>query len=503
MLYSLSRRPIAAKIAMARKLAETRGAAAGRGYTPRVETLVGLAVFLGAMCFCAKAIDEERGLHVDAPGMRDGGEVREFDVRLRNQSLRNDLEGGDGENVTAVAAGAELRNASSEADSPRENDVSAEWINGMAPPMAKAIDGMYSGLDDGEANIAFFLQVSTNTMPLVERLLRRLWHQDNIFAIHLDAKVPDWDANRLIALVAADPKYTNVHFIEREPITYKGVTMLLNTLSAIEFLLQKNARWDYFINVSGADYPLVTVQHMRKLLGQPQLVGRNVSFLQLAPDKRFWSEMQHSRFDHIFYDTALGFRRDVEHRLVETWTPHPIAEELGLEFVQAEAWVTIHRSFCKFSTRSAFARRLLVLLSNMQDPEEHFFPMLAWNSPKHNETLAHHALRSIYWSFRGQKSGQHPFVVDERDENGSYPFWGERISKSPAFFLRKFRFPDSSLMDLIDKHKSGAHMDADVDSVAKSFSVVRSMLLCLGDVDRHRYMDRVVGCFKGGNLRKK
>jgi hypothetical protein len=41
-------------------------------------------------------------------------------------------------------------------------------------------------------------------------------------------------------------------------VTYRGPTMLTTTLHAVAVLLRLRRRWDWFINLSASDYPLVT-----------------------------------------------------------------------------------------------------------------------------------------------------------------------------------------------------------------------------------------------------
>lgn len=44
-------------------------------------------------------------------------------------------------------------------------------------------------------------------------------------------------------------------------VTYRGPTMLATTLHAMAILL-RNWKWDWFINLSASDYPLVTQDGM-------------------------------------------------------------------------------------------------------------------------------------------------------------------------------------------------------------------------------------------------
>jgi hypothetical protein len=41
-------------------------------------------------------------------------------------------------------------------------------------------------------------------------------------------------------------------------VTYRGPTMLTTTLHAVALLLRLRRRWDWFVNLSASDYPLVT-----------------------------------------------------------------------------------------------------------------------------------------------------------------------------------------------------------------------------------------------------
>lgn len=352
------------------------------------------------------------------------------------------------------------------------------------------------------ADIAFFLQLSESSVKMAPRLIDRLWHERNIILIHVDAKAPEKMVNDFKSRYSDKGKYSNIHFLPRESITYMGVTMILNTLSAVEYLLSLDQHWDYFINISGSCYPTVSVQNMRKILGQPRVLKQKVSFLQIAPNIKFWGDLKQSRFDLVFHDPAIGLAPGAakETKLLETNGQHPLKDQLGIRFVHSEAWVTVHRSLATTAVRGSFARRLLVLLSNMKDPEEHFWPTLAWNVPELNRTLAHHAMRSVYWNLHGKFSGQHPYTIDQhREPNGDYSFW-PKVKASPAFFVRKFSTPDSELMNMIDKYKSGVHPQPSMTSVQSSLKEVIYMTMCHADIERHWNSHLIVPCFKGGNL---
>jgi hypothetical protein len=54
-------------------------------------------------------------------------------------------------------------------------------------------------------------------------------------------------------------KVGNVYMITKaNMVTYRGPTMVANTLHACAILLKRSKDWDWFINLSASDYPLVT-----------------------------------------------------------------------------------------------------------------------------------------------------------------------------------------------------------------------------------------------------
>lgn len=364
------------------------------------------------------------------------------------------------------------------------------------PPYQQFDDSVY-------ADVCFFLQLSESSIKLAPRLLRRVWHPDNVIIVHIDTKVNDSLVLEFNNSIASADARGNVHMLHRETVTYAGISLLLNTLNAMEFALQLEQTWDYFINLSGSDYPLVSVDNIRNILGQPRILLQRVSFVQLCCGPQFWAKLKRYRFHLVFLDSALGLapsvpgssvhgRRTQVKRLKQ---PRPkSASNLDVQFVHSEAWVIAHRIMVHKATRSAYARRLLALLTNSFDPEEHFFAMLMWNT-KLNRTTARQSLRKVFWNVKGKKAGQHPFFVDVlKSDDGDYLLW-KHISRAPDFFTRKFKHQDSQLMDRIDAKLSGVAPERKNEtSVRRMLARVRTHAMCLADIERHWFSSSFNPC---------
>jgi len=115
--------------------------------------------------------------------------------------------------------------------------------------------------------IAFLISGSAGDASALRRVLLALYHPRNRYILHLDAEAPDSDRRDLAAGLAAHPvlaSAANVRVVDRANlITYRGPTMVANTLHAAAAFLWGHAGaggsdWDWFINLSASDYPLVT-----------------------------------------------------------------------------------------------------------------------------------------------------------------------------------------------------------------------------------------------------
>lgn len=329
-----------------------------------------------------------------------------------------------------------------------------------------------------QVNIAYFIQVSESNLPLVPRLLLRLYHPQNQYILHFDRKIPTSLVLPMVRQFTRNSTYIankNVRIMDREMITYRGVTMILNTLDAIQQLLSQSSSWEYFINLSGSDYPLVSPVMQRRLLALPFVQDRHANFFTVSPMHR-WASAEEYRFRKVAVDQGLAGDdvplEDSHLRILRS--DSPLRGRLRFAYARGEAWMILTRSACKFLVQSALARKLLLTFANSQDPSEHYYVSLFWNHPVLNATVVPHSLRTVYWNLNGRPSGQHPYVIDSLFNatpiNDPSSIWG-RLKLSPHFFARKFSIPDSSVLDLVDDNLNG--LGKNINRTAVSASLLR------------------------------
>ena len=110
--------------------------------------------------------------------------------------------------------------------------------------------------------LAYLISGSKGDLDRLWRTLRALYHPRNIYVVHLDLESPASERLELALRVANDTVLStvgNVHVVEKaNMVTYRGPTMVASTLHACAILLKESKEWDWFINLSASDYPLVT-----------------------------------------------------------------------------------------------------------------------------------------------------------------------------------------------------------------------------------------------------
>jgi len=328
-----------------------------------------------------------------------------------------------------------------------------------------------------EVDLAYFVQVSAANVALLPRLMAAIYHPDNAYAVHFDVKVEaavvadtlDKVGSALAALAtegapserqqgnsikAQRTKVTlpeNVLVMDRTPVTYRGITTVLNTLEGMSALLgytrpaadrlsravadAERPPWTYFINLSASDYPLLSATATRRLLGRPDVAARQANFITLHPRTQ-WATATRNRYRRLVVDSGVGVlgatNTDphlpaVATAVHPTSVVHPLWAKGGARpsttdaappalLAKGGAWMIITRPFVTYATSSSDARRVLVAMANGLSSSEHFFPTLLLQ-PSWRDSVLPHALRAVYWDpdrTHGAAAGimQHPNTID-------------------------------------------------------------------------------------------
>ena len=109
---------------------------------------------------------------------------------------------------------------------------------------------------------AYLISGTKGDVNSIKRLLKAIYHPRNHYLLHLDREVTHNERATLGRFVKQSSPFReggNVHVVGKaNVVSYKGPSMIAATLHGVAILLRYSEHWDWFINLSAADYPLVT-----------------------------------------------------------------------------------------------------------------------------------------------------------------------------------------------------------------------------------------------------
>lgn len=145
--------------------------------------------------------------------------------------------------------------------------------------------------------IAYFIMVH-HKPEVFKAMFQKIYTRDQFYLIHIDRKAKGEFTDEIQMFLT---KFPNVYILESINIVSGGFSMIQIELDAMEFLLNVSQEWDYFVNLSGEDYPLKSQNIIRKFLTANN--GRNYLFYY---DQKFYRPDTLKRIQNHF--TELSYK---------------------------------------------------------------------------------------------------------------------------------------------------------------------------------------------------
>ena len=99
-------------------------------------------------------------------------------------------------------------------------------------------------------------------MEQVERLLRAIYRPQNFYCIHIDPKASAMKES----FDSISRCFNNVKMAKSITVNWGGFNLLQAEMDCMEILLKMSAKWKYYINLTGEEFPLKTNAQLVKML---------------------------------------------------------------------------------------------------------------------------------------------------------------------------------------------------------------------------------------------
>ncbi|XP_012451782.1 beta-glucuronosyltransferase GlcAT14B [Gossypium raimondii] len=287
--------------------------------------------------------------------------------------------------------------------------------------------------------LAYLISGTKGDSHRMMRTLQVIYHPRNQYVLHLDLEAPPRERLELANAVKNNPTFAVVENVrvmaQSNLVTYKGPTMIASTLQAIAILLKESLDWDWFINLSASDYPLVTQDDLLHVFSN---LSRHLNFIEHMQITG-WKLNQRARPIVVDPGLYLSKKSDI------AWTTQRRSLPTSFKLFTGSAWVALTRTFAEYCIWGwdNFPRTILMYYTNFISSPEGYFHTVICNTNEFHSTAISHDLHYIAWDTPPK---QHPISLSMKDF--------DKMVKSNAPFARKFHKNDP-VLDKIDKELLG------------------------------------------------
>uniref|UniRef100_A0A8C4HYW0 Xylosyltransferase 1 n=1 Tax=Dicentrarchus labrax TaxID=13489 RepID=A0A8C4HYW0_DICLA len=315
--------------------------------------------------------------------------------------------------------------AAAASSSAGEGDVSPHTAAGKANANIQWDEDSAESFPSKPVRIAFVLVVHGRASRQFQRLFKAIYHTSHYYYIHVDQRSNY--LHRQVQVLAS--QYPNVRVTPWRMATIWGGASLLTMYlrSMADLLAMRDWSWDFFINLSAADYPIRTNNQLVAFLSK----YRDMNFIKShgRDNARF---IRKQGLDRLFFECDTHMWRLGDRKIPE-----------GISVDGGSDWFLLNRMFVEYVINSKDD-----LVTNMKRfyaytllPAESFFHTVLENSA-HCESMVDNNLRITNWNRKLGCKCQYKHIVDwcGCSPNDFKPADFHRFQQTvrPTFFARKF-----------------------------------------------------------------
>jgi hypothetical protein len=276
--------------------------------------------------------------------------------------------------------------------------------------------------------IAYFILVHRYPEQF-KRLFKSIYDPANQYLVHIDRSSGPEIAADISDFLAGFP---NSEILPGKNAVWGGYSLVDAELRGMAQLLRMGGDWEFFINLSGQDYPLKSQAYMIDFLSR----HRGKEFIKVLDQRKARPETMPRIGRYVV---------EFSNRVVKTWLPRPFLADAAPYI--GNQWMIVSRHFCEFVCHDPRSERFKSFYKNTFIADEGFFQTVIMNTGPHGEIISDD-LRMIDWVPDGDiKLRPRTFTADD----------GLELLASECLFARKFDATvDEEILDIIDSDLKAA-----------------------------------------------
>lgn len=258
-----------------------------------------------------------------------------------------------------------------------------------------------------------------------KRLFRAIHDPENCYLVHVDKNSGPALETEIRAFLSA---YPNAAVLESRKALWGGYSLVDAELRGMEKLLEMGADWEFFINLSGQDFPLMSQKNIKAFLAR----HRGREFIKVMDQAVARPDTMNRVRKYVVE------RRD---RVVDTMITRRFLA--GATPYIGNQWMMVSRTFCQFVCHDRSVERYKAFYRNTFIADEGFFQTVMMNNSTHGE-IVNDDKRMIDWIPDGDiKLRPRTFTLEDATQ----------LTASLDLFARKFDAEvDADILDLLEAH---------------------------------------------------
>lgn len=211
-----------------------------------------------------------------------------------------------------------------------------------------------------------------------KRLFKAIYHPDNYYLIHVDKR-----SGLKLQKTIRDflSHYPNASMMISKNALWGGYSLIDAELRGIQQLLKIGQDWEFFINLSGQDFPLKSQSDIKKFLEK----NRGTDFMKVINQREF-------RFDTLY--RIENYVIEFGNKILRTFFKRPYLTDVTPYI--GNQWVILSRKFCEFVSDSPEVVRFKKFYRNTFIPDEGFFQTVIMNT-SYKAKIINDDKRTIDW----------------------------------------------------------------------------------------------------------
>ncbi|WP_066308364.1 beta-1,6-N-acetylglucosaminyltransferase [Aquimarina aggregata] len=225
--------------------------------------------------------------------------------------------------------------------------------------------------------IAYFILVK-HFPKQFKRLFKAIHHPENHYLILINQKT---DINTIRDIKTFLEDYSNAYFLKSTTIDRGKYNRIQSQLNGMKYLLNRCLKWDFFINLSGQDFPLKSQDFILDFLNR----NKSKNFIKIVSQVRVRPDTL-SRVENYFQEIDVGF----------LGVPYKRSFMKNVTSYVGGQWMILTRSCCEFICHSPEVKKFEDFYDKILIANESFFQTILMNT-SFKETIINDDKRAVMW----------------------------------------------------------------------------------------------------------